>query len=97
MSLLKDFDRLSRQQLSAMYGVSKTTAGNVLRRKSEYIDAYRCNASPDREETCIREGSHVELERVVLTSVQFTRSHISNGYVTPRSWPVFCRSHRWSL
>ena len=48
-----------------MYGISKSAASNMIKRKAEYMDAFECNASPDRKNVCIREDSHAEVERIV--------------------------------
>ncbi len=58
ISLLKDSERLSCRKLSAIYGLSKSAVSNVIKRKAEYMDAFECNASPDKKRVCIREDSH---------------------------------------
>ena len=73
-SLLKDSEKLSQRQLSALYGVSKTTVANVQKRKAEYMDAFECNASPDKKRTCFRADSNVEVDSVVFEWFQHHRA-----------------------
>ena len=54
-SLLKDSETLSQRKLSAIYGISKTTVSNVIKRKAEYMEAFECNVTPARKRVCIRE------------------------------------------
>ena len=41
ISMLKDYERLSKRQPSAVYWISQTTVSNVSKGKSESMDAYK--------------------------------------------------------
>jgi len=89
MSLIKDSEKLdSCRKLSALYGVSKSAVSNVIKRKAEYLDAFECNASPDRKRICIRETSYAEVDRIVFEWFQRNR-----GLNIPISGPLIKEKH----
>ena len=71
VSLIKDnANGKSQRNLKELYGVSKTTVCNILKRKAEYMDDYENNIAPVRKRTCMRDDSHAKLDKVVFEQFQ---------------------------